>query len=123
MNLLNKKWFWLTIAAVIIAGFFLFVMNNKSVDIASLADKGKIVVGFKKDVSQLEAENILNKYGLEFLRTGDVNQGKIFFYESGEKFIVKVPEGKEQIWIDKFNALSEIYKANWYITPIKVVVD
>lgn len=139
MNFYYKKWFWFVTVIAIIAGIFLFMREDRPVDLDSLSDRGLIVVGFKKGISQLEAENLLKEYELQFLRTNNVNQGKIFFNESGEKFIVYIPQilvveagegftgdvpaANQKMWIDKFNELPQIYKANKYIDPGKVIVD
>lgn len=121
------KWKWvLVLTTLVILGFFVwsayYLMPQRNqpiqpVDVDSVVEGGKIVIGFKKGVSQLEAETLLKKYGLEFLRTNDVNRGQKFFYETGEKFIVTVPAGEEQIWINKLGELPEVYKTNWYINP------
>ncbi len=85
--------------------------------------KGVLVVGFKKDVSQTKAEQILNNFGLKFQRTDEVNMGMKFDTETGEKFVVKVPAGEEQPWLDKILKISEVKSAGRYVNPDKVLVD
>jgi len=85
--------------------------------------KGDVVVGFEKNISQEEAEAILSQYNLVYTKTIDVNLGKIFFYETGEKFIIKVPEGKENYWIDILNKEEGVYGASQHPDPRKILVD
>jgi len=85
--------------------------------------KGALVVGFKKGVSPARAENILKNYRLKYERTNDVNMGKKFHYETGEKFLVVVPDGEEQIWLEKFKKIPEVKATGRYLDPDKVLVD
>lgn len=61
---------------------------------------GEIVVGFKKEVSRKDAETVLVKYGFPFEWNAVPQVGKGFIYETGEKFVVKVPKGEEVKWMD-----------------------
>jgi len=85
--------------------------------------EGEVVVGFEKGVSQTDAEALLSKYNLEFIRTGDVNMGKAFFYETGEKFIVKVSKGKEEYWMDKLEKERTVKKTGFHVDPTKMLID
>ena len=85
--------------------------------------KGDVVVGFEKNVSLEEAEAILSKYNLSYIKTKNVNLGKIFFYETEEKFIIKVPEGKEDYWMDVLNKEEKVYGAYPHPDPAKALVD
>src|SRR3989344_2893046 len=120
MRNLNKKWIWVILGIAVIGSFLVFKwisyqssLNSspqispsiEAVDADSFVEKGRIVVGFKKGISQTEAEALLRKNKLEFLKTDNINQGQKFFYESGEKFIVAVPIGQEQLWIDMLGKL------------------
>ena len=73
-------------------------------------ERSEIAVGFEKGVSQEKAENILSKYKLEFEKRDNLNMGKVFFYETGEKYLIKVPKGAESKWIDKLNEEETIKK-------------
>lgn len=84
---------------------------------------GAIGVGFKINVSQQEAEAVLEKYNLTFVKTDNLNLGMHFFYESGEKFAVKTGEGKEDYWISILQKEGKIYDARWLPDPDKVLVD
>lgn len=85
--------------------------------------KGALVVGFKKGVTQARAEEILKNYSIKYERTNDVNMGKRFYYETGEKFLVIVPEGEEQIRLEKFRKMQEVKAAGHYPDPDKILVD
>lgn len=84
---------------------------------------GTIGVGFKKGTTQQEAETVLKKYGLTFVKTDDLNLGMHFFYESGEKFAVKTGEGNEDYWISILQKEESVYSASWLPNPDKVLVD
>lgn len=85
--------------------------------------KNVLVVGFYKGVSQAKAEEILNNLELKFYRTKDVNRGMKFFEETGETFLVRVPDGQEQIWLDKITKIPEVKDTSRYVDPEKVLVD
>lgn len=85
--------------------------------------KGVLVVGFKKEVSQTKTEGILNGLGLKFSRTNEVNMGMKFHSETGEKFLVRVPDNEEFNWLDKLTKITEVKDAGRYIDPEKVLVD
>jgi hypothetical protein len=70
--------------------------------------KGIIVVGFKKGVSRESAESVLKKYNIKFENTPFPNQGKKFFYETGEKYSVQVPAGEEMRWIEKLEKEEKV---------------
>lgn len=120
---------------VIILGFFfvpysfIFIKKNPQKDFINTVVndgvyvKNVLVVGFNKDISQAKAEEILNELGLKFYRTKDVNRGMKFFEETGETFLVKVPDNQEQIWIEKITNIIEVKDASRYVDPEKVLVD
>ena len=84
---------------------------------------GEVVVGFKKGVSQADAEELLSRFKLSFIRTKNVNMGKGFFYETGENFIIKVPAGKEKHWIHELESESTVKQAAYHNDPTKVILD
>ena len=84
---------------------------------------GEIVVGFHKDVAIDTAESLLRRHGVRFERTDDVNMGKTFFYETGAKFIVTVPVGEEQRWLDRFSQEASVKSAGRHNDPTRILVD
>ena len=77
--------------------------------------KNGLVVAFKKDISTDNAERIFFYYGLSYLKTDDVNMGKMFFYKNtGRTFIVKVPSGKEKKWIKILETEKSISSVDYY---------
>lgn len=85
---------------------------------------GEIVVGFEKGVSREEAEKILSKYKLKIGNSGHpINLGRWFFYETGEKFIIQVPEGKEDYWIKKLKREKKIKHVSTHADDNKIMVD
>ena len=97
--------------------------ENKTSNSEDYYIHGAIGVGFKINVSQQEAEAVLKKYNLTFVKTNNLNLGMHFFYESGEKFAVKTGEGKEDFWISVLENESTVYGARWLPDPDKVLVD
>ena len=85
--------------------------------------KGEVVVGFMKGVSQTDAEILLKSNKLEFLKTDDVNMGKKFFYETDERYVVKVPVGKETYWVEKLRKEKIVKDAYYHNDPSKILVD
>ena len=74
------------------------MQEEQNIDMTYLIP-GRVVVGFKKGVDQASAEYLLKRFKLSFIKTDSVNMGRDFALDTGEKFIVKVPEGKEMKWI------------------------
>lgn len=108
--------------------FLVYKKTNSQKDFTNTGDEGVyvknvLVVGFNKDVGQAKTEEILNNLGLKFYRTKDVNRGMKFFEETGETFLVRVPEGQEQIWLDKITKIPEVKDTSRYVDPEKVLVD
>jgi len=85
--------------------------------------KGVIVVGFNKGITQAQAEAVLQGMGLTFDRTRNVNMGMKFFAETGETFLVKVPEGEESAWMEKFSKIPGVKGTGSYLDPNKIQVD
>ena len=89
----------------------------------SYYEKGILAVGFKKGVSQAIAEEILKSLNLKYRRTKNLNMGKRFFYKTGEKFLVRVPDGEELIWLEKLNKIPEIEATGLSVDPRKALID
>jgi len=87
-------------------------INDNYMDIKNTFESivpGEIVVGFKKEVTEKEAMDLLNGFGLEFYKSDNIKPGKSFFYNIEEGFIVKVPPGEEGLWMDKLQKEPKIY--------------
>ena len=89
----------------------------------SYYEKGILAVGFKKGVSQAIAEEILKSLNLKYRRTKNLNMGKRFFYKTGEKFLVRVPDGEELIWLEKLNKIPEIEATGLSVDPRRARID
>lgn len=97
--------------------------------------QGIVVVGFKKDISLMEAEKILqtNNFQKEenvfdhldfrYSVAGFPNMGKIFQNETEARFMLTVPRGEEEKWINIFNKEPTVYKAGYWLDPEEVLVD
>lgn len=89
----------------------------------------KIVVGFKKGVSQEEAEEYLKTKKVEFTSAEDVNMGKVFFYNTGLKYIVVVSSFESSKafitsnWIAEFESSPLIYDAAIYSSNSNELID
>ncbi|MBI4396587.1 MAG: hypothetical protein HY548_05795 [Elusimicrobia bacterium] len=84
---------------------------------------GEVVIGFRKGVSPADAVAVLSKFGLKFAKTNNVNMGKVFFNETGERFIVKVPEGQEGKWIESLSKENGVYGAGPHYNPAVIHID
>jgi hypothetical protein len=85
--------------------------------------KGELVIGFQKNILAPDAENVLRKHKVEFIKTNNVNAGRMFFEETGAKFIVKVPAGKELDYVKIFKKEKSIKYIAPHIDPNKLIVD
>lgn len=87
----------------------------------------KIIVGFKKGVSQEKAEEYLKSKKVEFTRTEDVNMGKVFLYNTDLKYIVTVQTYGSSIWssywIANFNSNPLVYDAAKYSNNPNELID
>jgi len=130
----TKKWAIYATLAIFLLIIFVFIVfrtcgNCTQEDFVSTGSstefyvKGTLVVGFNKGVSQAKAEKILNDLDLKFFRTKDVNRGMKFFEETGETFLVKVPEGGELTWIEKIKKIPGVKDAGNYLDPKQILVD
>ena len=86
--------------------------------------KGEIVVTFKNDIPNESAGQLLRSYGLNYIKTDDVNLGKAFFYENrGKTYLVKVPVGKEKYWIEKLKNEKSVNIADYNPDISQGIVD
>lgn len=97
--------------------------GERQIRMSSKCLPGEIVVGFKKGIAAEEAEQLIKSYGLRFLKTDDVNMGKKFFYETGERYIVYVPPGAEEEWLEKFKRSKIVVQVGCHPDSKKVFVD
>jgi hypothetical protein len=135
MNTLTKRLIVIIGAIIIvILGFTLYQnfskdkKTNPQKEFTNSIDEGVyvkdvLVVGFNKEVSQAKAEEILDNLGVKFFRTKDVNMGMKFFEETGETFLVRVPDNQGQVGLGKITKIPEVKNAGFYVDPEKVLVD
>ena len=108
------------IALVILGGYGMSANREFPVDIYK---KGEIAIGFKKGISKEEAEIFLKAFNFKFENTLQINLGKEFFYQSGEKYIVIVPIGEENMWAKRFTADDRVYQASLHPNDEKMLLD
>ena len=67
---------------------------------------GQFYVGFKKGVSRPEAEAVLKNYNLDYAFEEKPVPPRLFSYEVGEKFLIKVAQDKVIYWRQELNKNS-----------------
>lgn len=97
--------------------------NEKNAGAASNVIPGEVGVGFEKGVTEDQAKAVLEKYGLPYEKTIKINAGKAFFYNTGLKYLIKVPEGHEAEWVEKLRQDKEIKMVVFNFDANKVDVD
>lgn len=83
----------------------------------------KIIVGFKKGVSQEKAEEYLKNEKAKFTRTENANMGKIFFYNTDLKYIVTSSFFDVDKLIVKFKSSPLVYDALKYSNNPNEIID
>ncbi len=83
------------------------------------SSKIELVVVFKKEVELTVAEQFLDSTGIPYREGMDSSRGKLYFYKTGEKFILTFETSDQR---EKFmtthegsELIYEIYKPNWNI--------
>ncbi len=82
-------------------------------------DKIELILVFKKEIGLRKAKMILNKTGVPYREGMDSGRGKIYFYNTGPKFILTFETDEEK---NKFESkyqdlkeVHEIYTPDWNI--------
>ncbi len=78
----------------------------------------ELIVVFKKDVSDERTLEIINSFGVKYRKGMDSSKGKIYFYSTGEKYILTFATEEEK---DKFSwkhhqfmlEIHQIYEPDW----------
>ncbi len=83
-------------------------------------EKNELVIVFKKAVSEEEALKKMNSFEVNFRKGMDSSKGKIYFYNTGSKYIISFEnqEQKEKFQYQHYEFLSEIhqiYEPDWDI--------
>jgi hypothetical protein len=76
------------------------------------------IVVFKKDVSPEAAQQIMKKSGHPHKSGIDSSRGKVYFYNTGPKFILQSEEKNFEAlkkYFSSFSEIHEIYVADWKI--------
>lgn len=77
-----------------------------------------IIVVFKKDISIEQADAVMKILKLSYHEGMDSSRGKLYFYATGPKFIVKVPLSHKDEFMKKtmeVQSVFEAYEANYKI--------
>ena len=81
--------------------------------------ENNLIVVFKKEIKEDEAVQILDKSGINYHEGMDSSRGKIYFYNTGPKFILTFESQRK---LDKFKSqyrnhreIFEIYIPDWKI--------
>lgn len=82
--------------------------------------KPELIIVFKKNVSDEEAEKLMKSFGSSYRKGMDSSKGKIYFYNTGPKYILtfETPEKKSDFKTNYYHFLPEIhqiYEPNWDI--------
>lgn len=82
-------------------------------------DKIELILVFKKDISLRKAKTFLNKTSVPYREGMDSSRGKIYFYNTGPKFILTFGAEQErnqfELKYQNSEEVHEIYIPNWKI--------
>lgn len=82
-------------------------------------DKIELILVFKKDVSLKKAKTFLNNTSIPYGEGMDSSRGKIYFYNTGPKFILtfETEQERNQFELEYQNSeeIHEIYIPDWKI--------
>ena len=100
--------------------FGLFKVNSTSAQNTNTkTEKIELIVVFEKNIELPGALKILDKSGIKYREGMDSSKGKIYFYNTGPKFILtfKTQKGKEDFTTShqKTGEIYEIYTPDWSI--------
>ncbi|MEO9144649.1 MAG: hypothetical protein ABI237_03760 [Ginsengibacter sp.] len=80
-------------------------------------DKIELILVFKKGITLQNAIIILDKIGAKYREGMDSGKGKIYFYNTGPKFILtfETEQGKEEFELNYKNLkeIHKIYTPDW----------
>jgi hypothetical protein len=80
-------------------------------------DKIELVVVFKKKIKLETATPILDKAGVKYREGMDSSRGKLYWYNTGPKFIVTFTTEAEKESLnaefEKMNEIHEVYTPDW----------
>jgi hypothetical protein len=74
-------------------------------------DSIELVVVFKKGIEVQAAQVILDKMGIQYRKGMDSSKGKIYFYNTGSKFIITFgTQLQKEKWITDYQNLPDVYE-------------
>lgn len=76
----------------------------------------ELAVTFKLKARKREAEDVLKAYNLPFREGADSSRGKLYYYNTGPKFILHVPKdrlGEVTADLKKHPLVFEVYEPDW----------
>ncbi len=83
-------------------------------------NKEELIVVFKKNVTEERSLEIVQSFGIAFRKGMDSSRGKIYFYNTGEKYILTFESSEQKMDFMKTHPkflpeIHEIYEPNWKI--------
>lgn len=82
-------------------------------------DKIKLVLVFTKNTGLRKAQTVLDKLGVKYREGMDSSKGKIYFYNTGPKFILTFETDEERNEFENkyqdLKEIHEIYTPDWTI--------
>jgi len=83
-------------------------------------DKHELIIVFKKDVAEEQSLKLMESFHVQFRKGMDSSKGKIYFYATGEKYIVTFGNTEEQSEFEKKRyqfslEIHQIYTPDWNI--------
>jgi len=79
----------------------------------------ELIIVFKKEIELQNARQILDNAGVEYRKGMDSSKGKVYFYNTGPKFIVsfKTEKAKNDFrsMSENLSEVHEIYSPDWSI--------
>lgn len=105
----------LGIIVLVLAGAFVIYWQYKRAEIQTL------IVVFTKETNEQDAENIIKNLGLNYHKGGDGGRGKIYFYQNGPQFSVKVPGYKINKVEETLSQTKEVFEV--YVSDLNIQKD
>jgi len=84
------------------------------------SNKQELIIVFKKNVHEDESERIMKSWNVKYRSGMDSSRGKIYFYATGEKYIVTFDDDDDKMKF-RYNQyqflpqIHQIYEPDWDI--------
>jgi len=99
--------------------FLLIIEKNRNYQIKMKDDKIEFILVFTKNTGLRKAKTILDKIGVTYREGMDSSRGKIYFYNTGPKFILTFETEEEKSEFESkyqdVKEIHEIYTPDWTI--------